>query len=332
FIRIHKIRKDDGGQAAVFAALILLVLVMFVMLVVDVGQLVTWRIRMQNATDSAAMAGAVWQARGLNVIAVLNIIWVPVFIFELVQCFMAAAGSFGAALLVYPFKLTNIVQDIQDVMSYAIPAVAISQVVTYGRANKADIAVPLPIAGVEKLLSINSISDVEGIYAGGKDLYEKIKSEGVGAFKSSIPCWLDVERQTYFYNPVAGKLGFMTGGSNAYTFSLAYKSPQPVLFGGSLLGIKRTPSIYTVAKAAPYGGSLGGVEFAEPAANLGGEGKHKKKTVKTKDGKTKETTEKDKEGTKKVLTTKIGFNIRPDPDYKAKFVKTEGFDRILMVH
>ena len=318
FIRIHKLRKDNSAQAAVFAALILLVLVMFVMLVVDVGQLVTWRIRMQNAADSAAMAGAVWQARGLNIIAALNIVWVPAFVIDLIVFWFSGNPS---------FHCTNLVQNVQDAMKYAIPVMAITQVVTYGRANKADIAVPLPTAWAEKLLKISSISDVEGIYAGAKSLYEEIKSGDFGSLTSLIPCWLNVERTTVFVLP-GRKFGPMTGGDDVYTFSLAYKKPQSVLMGG-LLGIKKTPSIYTTAKAVPYGGSLGG---KLPKITTEKDVKHSEK--KDKKGKTKKA--KDKGKTEAHVTTKISFgdplgDLFPKPNYKAKFDKT-GFERILMVH
>lgn len=297
FIQIHKLRKDNGGQAAVFAALMLLVLVMFIMLVVDVGQLVSWRIRMQNATDSAAMAGAVWQARGLNVIAMLNILWVPAFVIDLIKLWFTGDVN---------FTITNIVQKIQDVMKYAVPVIAITQVATYGRANKADIAVPLPTAVAESLLSINSISDVKGIFDDAKSL------------TSWIPCWLNVERTTVFVC-ASGKLGPMTGGEDVYTFSLAYKGSQPVLIGGYLLGI-RIPSIYTTAKAVPYGGSLGGeIPEVTKGADLIFSW-------------IKSLWKEDKDKTESHIGSKVKFdNIFPDPNYKAKFDKT-GFERILMVH
>lgn len=313
FIQIHKLRKDNGGQAAVFAALILLVLVMFVMLVVDVGQLVTWRIRMQNAADSAAMAGAVWQARGLNVIAILNIVWVPAFIIDLIALW------FGST----KFLCTNLVQNVQDAMVYAIPVMAISQVVTYGRANKADIAVPLPTAVAESLLNINNIGDVEGIIADAK------------SGTSWIPCCLNVERTTVFVWPSTTgikEFGPMTGGDDVYTFALAYKGPQPVLIGGTLLGI-RIPSIYTTAKAVSYGGSLGGKlpKITKEEDTRYSEKKDKKgKTKKDKEGKTKKV--KDEGKTEMNLRAKISFkDLFPKPNYKAKFDKT-GFERILMVH
>ena len=318
FIRIHKLRKDNSAQAAVFAALILLVLVMFVMLVVDVGQLVTWRIRMQNAADSAAMAGAVWQARGLNVIAALNIVWVPAFIIDLISLWFGNPN----------FSCTTLVQKIQDVMVYAIPVMAITQVVTYGRANKADIAVPLPTAWAQKLSEITSINDVKGIYTEAKCLYEEIKSEGLGALKSSIiPCWLNAERITVFILPSLPprEFGPMTGGEDVYTFALAYKGPQPVLIGGTLLGTKKTPAIYTTAKAVPYGGKLGG-----KIRKITEEKDVKYSEKKDKKGKTKK--DKDKGKTETHLTAEISFgDLIPKPDYKAKFDKT-GFERILMVH
>jgi len=318
FIRIHNLRKDNGGQAAVFAALMLLVLVMFIMLVVDVGQLVSWRIRMQNATDSAAMAGAVWQARGLNVIAMLNILWVPAFIIDLIKLWFTGDVN---------FTITNLVQTIQDVMKYAVPVVAITQVVTYGRANKADIAVPLPTALAERLVNISSASDIKGIYDDGKSFYDDIKGGnfGLSSLTSLIPCWLNVDRAKYFLC-ASGWLGFMTGGEDVYTFSLAYKGSQPVLIGGSLLGIN-IPSIYTTAKAVPYGGCLGGgLPSVSEAADL--VFSSVKRLV---DGILKVFNIKNEGKTEEGLKGKLTFNVLPDPNYKAKFDKT-GFERILMVH
>ncbi len=63
---------DRGGQATIFAALVLFVLVCVLALTLDVGSLVHRRITLQNAADASALSGAAWEAKGLNLIASLN--------------------------------------------------------------------------------------------------------------------------------------------------------------------------------------------------------------------------------------------------------------------
>jgi len=248
----------------------------------------------------------------------LNILWVPAFIIDLIKLWFTGDVN---------FTITNLVQTIQDVMKYAVPVVAITQVVTYGRANKADIAVPLPTALAERLVNISSASDIKGIYDDGKSFYDDIKGGnfGLSSLTSLIPCWLNVDRAKYFLC-ASGWLGFMTGGEDVYTFSLAYKGSQPVLIGGSLLGIN-IPSIYTTAKAVPYGGCLGGgLPSVSEAADL--VFSSVKRLV---DGILKVFNIKNEGKTEEGLKGKLTFNVLPDPNYKAKFDKT-GFERILMVH
>lgn len=65
--------RDEKGQILPFAVLTLLALVMFWMTVVNVGKMVRDRIMLQNAADAAAQSAACYQARGLNLISLLNL-------------------------------------------------------------------------------------------------------------------------------------------------------------------------------------------------------------------------------------------------------------------
>lgn len=60
------------GQATIFVALVMVALALFVMAVVNSAQLVVLRIRLQNAADASALAGATVQASFMNKIATLN--------------------------------------------------------------------------------------------------------------------------------------------------------------------------------------------------------------------------------------------------------------------
>jgi len=64
--------KDEKGQILPFVALTLLVLVMFWMIVVNVGKMVRDRIMLQNAADAAAQSAACMKARMFNLIGRIN--------------------------------------------------------------------------------------------------------------------------------------------------------------------------------------------------------------------------------------------------------------------
>lgn len=68
-----RLRRDEGGQAIIFVAVLGLVLVLFAAAVINVGNLATTRIRMQGSADAAAQTTGVWTARGLNLISTMNL-------------------------------------------------------------------------------------------------------------------------------------------------------------------------------------------------------------------------------------------------------------------
>ena len=71
--RLHSTHDDQGGQALIFIAIVMFALVCFFALVVNVGDRVTAKVEMQNAADAAVMAGGIWNARGMNMISILNV-------------------------------------------------------------------------------------------------------------------------------------------------------------------------------------------------------------------------------------------------------------------
>ncbi len=72
FLCLKSMRRKKNGQVMIFTALVVLVLVCFVASVVNVGQMIVQRIKAQNAADAAALTAGVWQARGLNLLQILN--------------------------------------------------------------------------------------------------------------------------------------------------------------------------------------------------------------------------------------------------------------------
>jgi len=71
--RLKSGHKDQGGQTLVFLAIVMFALVCFFALVVNVGDRVTAKVELQNAADASVMAGGIWNARGMNMISILNV-------------------------------------------------------------------------------------------------------------------------------------------------------------------------------------------------------------------------------------------------------------------
>ncbi|MDJ0780968.1 MAG: pilus assembly protein TadG-related protein [Desulfosarcinaceae bacterium] len=61
------------GQAILFVVLVLFTLICLIGLTINVGHRVSRKIELQNAADAAAISGAIWIARGLNLISILNV-------------------------------------------------------------------------------------------------------------------------------------------------------------------------------------------------------------------------------------------------------------------
>lgn len=71
--RLHSAHNDQGGQTLIFIAIVMFALVCFFAMVINVGDRVTAKVEMQNAADAAVMAGGIWNARGMNMISILNV-------------------------------------------------------------------------------------------------------------------------------------------------------------------------------------------------------------------------------------------------------------------
>ncbi len=88
---------SEEGQALVFVAMVGLVIFLFVAMSMNLAELVNTKIKNQNVADAAALSGAAWQARALNMISGANqniiIFWLALFAEELVTI----AGAVGLA-------------------------------------------------------------------------------------------------------------------------------------------------------------------------------------------------------------------------------------------
>jgi hypothetical protein len=69
----NRFHGDLNGNAMIFVVLVLFTLVCFFVFTIHIGQRFTNKVEMQNAADAAAISGAVWKARGFNLISIMNV-------------------------------------------------------------------------------------------------------------------------------------------------------------------------------------------------------------------------------------------------------------------
>lgn len=78
FIRMNRLirglHREEGGQTIVLVGLILFSLALFFVLVVNTGHEVAKKFFIQNNADAAALTGASWQARFLNILSLINMV------------------------------------------------------------------------------------------------------------------------------------------------------------------------------------------------------------------------------------------------------------------
>ena len=106
--KVRQLPLDEGGSVLLLSGMMAFLVAIMALFALDTSQAVYNRITAQNAADSAAATAALWQARGLNQIQVLNNFHfnINVLIFtveqgELVTCLGAdaAVAKYGADVL-----------------------------------------------------------------------------------------------------------------------------------------------------------------------------------------------------------------------------------------
>src|SRR5262252_3366221 len=71
--RLRRLHSDESGQVLWMFVVSALALVVLAALVFNSGKQVTRKMEMQNAVDASAVSGAMWMARGMNVISMDNV-------------------------------------------------------------------------------------------------------------------------------------------------------------------------------------------------------------------------------------------------------------------
>ncbi len=140
--RIHSARRGSSGQALVFTLLTVFVLLAFIAMTVNLSELMFHKTRMQSAADAAALSAAVWQARCLNLIAVLNI-GITAAMATIVMMIVLIALSKGALIPTLSPKIARLYRvarkmgRVQDTIKAVCPLLVEAETYRIARKNEA---------------------------------------------------------------------------------------------------------------------------------------------------------------------------------------------------
>lgn len=204
----------DKGQVIVIVLLSCAFLMLFLAVTIGIGQTVNARIKMQNAVDAAALSGAIWQARGLNVISDLNYVLLA-----------AAGGDILRALLTgaIDLQLYNATLQAQKIAAKTFPGAA---GLGYRQVFKENIenAECLPAGNILKMFSL------------------RVKRKEINIpLLGKVELWMEKDRE--YWNDQNKKGPFIR--------LMAVMQKQEFIFAGDLIGLN-VPKIITLAQAAPY--------------------------------------------------------------------------------
>ena len=139
-------RKREGGQALVFTIIVILILMTFLALIINVGETISKKIKMQNSADASALSGAIWQARALNIIATLNV-GISLCCAAIGAMVIAIGASHGILLLTLSSLIKKLytamkqMAKVQDIIKKINPIVVEGEMHRIARLNSAKCAI-----------------------------------------------------------------------------------------------------------------------------------------------------------------------------------------------
>lgn len=287
--------KGQEGSITVMVALMLPTLALMIMLVLDIGQLIFERVRLQNVADACAYSAATVQAAGLNEIADLNYSAETEY-FKLLGIYIKSFtspfkkeqdGKNAAKFYEDVFKYIKQYQDDAN-KQYARKAIEVAKSVK--KANLDDIGV--------KDVTIKSINPKTSESQPGKLMeYERKRGYYLFLYWADADCpvcpvpakiWEDAKAMPAEYEAahdgtipivIDRFLPLPSFGSFQYKIKkkdnpLTYSAfelkhpPHDLILAPSVFG--RTETLHAVAAAMPTGGSVGSMPAADAATALAG--------------------------------------------------------------
>jgi hypothetical protein len=258
--RAGELVADDRGAIMVMGIFMCVILVGGLWYIAGIGDALIFRERMQEAADSVAFSAAVIQARGMNIIVMINLIMAAILAIRVVVNMVKAvvtiaAAAFAVIAAIEPFgawaipiagALAEFLADLQDFESSILnPAVddALTALNTAWHAI-ADATPAAAIAGAEEMQSKYPVTMVPGVFSSGlppstfslpvtDDSLDKLCQEA------------DKDVSSLISDVVPGAIGSILGGALDAVLNMA-----PGYFCGLPGGSSSPPDLSSLTNAA----------------------------------------------------------------------------------
>ena len=241
-----------NAQALVFTVISILVLICFIAFVINAGEVISWKIKMQNCADASALSGAIWQARGLNIIAVLNdgIIGCEVAIVGMVAAIGVSEGALIPVLvpkIVKMYKIARKMAKLQDIIKKTNPVLVEGEVLRIARLNGIGGAVAVapgiifwPELHIHRLGQFKTVNP-QVRWKEGDDIVRYRPSKNIS--------------NTLIPTPYIRDKDF---ADKQYVFCIAFDRPREIIAPGrKIFGVKN-PALFHIPEITIAGNRLGG--------------------------------------------------------------------------
>jgi hypothetical protein len=204
-----------SGQAIIFLMVVIVIGLFVVVWNFDLHRIITAKIRIRNAADAAAMAGARWQGVTLNMIGDLNLIQAAILAEE-------AENQDGAAEFIVPPEVDTL-HELRNRLSFLGPlaAYSISQQAAFDNGIFRDPEIETDLRWMaEEIRTQVGQPPYDNAYYDYADLLDSLADLGaaVGSYTANFPNHpLTQER---FYSGIAQAMGGLWSALDAYRYQL----------------------------------------------------------------------------------------------------------------
>lgn len=227
--------RNECGQTLPFMCLVVLALVMFWMMVVNMGVMLRDRIILQNAADCAAQTAACYRARALNMVGNYNAVLGSYLFYEGSEIIPPQGAWIPYSNAYSTYQFTKMMNGISDLVRSYGGGWAYLKANEVAKKSGADGIKSLPIPDMYSLrLKVDKVRI---------RFWSTIIVEGIPV---PAPPWIVKEVYTWYY--LKDKYG------PRKNIAIAYKNPQSGFFplGKNLFGISEIPEILAISAARPY--------------------------------------------------------------------------------
>lgn len=193
FLKLRLLHRDQQGTISILSVIVILLLTMLLGLVLNVGEQIDDKIRMQNAADAATYSTGVVVARGMNTIAFTNHLLSEVF--ALTAYFREGRDRYAESLVPQILGAWSMVasqvprsrfERIRDIGPALIPKMEMEQEVVTAFGDMTEKKSQFMLPALETILGQSEVASLSGGNGGGASQQEAAQSHLIPQFQRQV--------------------------------------------------------------------------------------------------------------------------------------------------